>query len=145
VAVRCLRRTPPLSSGNHPFACIHTDVCETLGPLTARPKPSRPAMTLPRLSAKSKRGIYYEMFHGRRVYVAIRSDGKRLNRLGTPIGQDTEDDVIARLAVALDASDPLPPPASVGVGRRLRQGLRSFRLPRSAATLRPCALRLIGP
>lgn len=61
---------------------------------------SRPAV-LPR-------GVYAEWFHGWRVYFAVTSTGARLNTVGVPIADETDDDVIVRLADALAACDPLP-------------------------------------
>lgn len=86
------------------------------------------------------RGIYYKLFHGHRVYRARRSDGRWLNRIGVPVGLETEDDVIARLAVALAASDPLPPSEPVGRPRRYRPACQSARPARSAATPPPAVV-----
>lgn len=103
------------------------------------PEPPAP-MTLPRLRPILARGIYYEMFCGHRVYFAIRSDGKRLNRIGVPIGGDTEADIICRLVAALDVSDPLPLSAQA-----VRRPARSRPRGRSVAALAACGLRLIAP
>jgi hypothetical protein len=68
------------------------------------------------------RGIHFEWYHGHKVHFAVDSKGQRLPFLGVPIGDETEDDVIARLADSLDGAEPQPCPdwASIwaGVGTR---------------------------
>ena len=60
---------------------------------------------------ESPRGIYWELFHGHRVYYAVTSRDERLPFVGVPIGMETERDVIGRLAECLDVADPLAAPS----------------------------------
>jgi hypothetical protein len=98
-------------------------------------------MTLPRLAPLLEPGIHWELFRGHRVYFAIDHQGERIPLPGVPIGQETYDDVISRLADALDASAPRPRPVPVGRRRgclaRLRDQVRD--------RLHAPALRLISP
>lgn len=63
------------------------------------------------------RGLYFDLFHGFRVWKAMTSWGEWLPGIRVPIGTETELDVICALADALDAADPLPPSASTGATR----------------------------
>jgi hypothetical protein len=111
------------------------------------PASSRPAMSdtvvSPLAFPRSPRGIYYEMYHGHRVYRARCADGRWLNMIGVPIGLETEAEVICRLWVALSIVDPLPP-SSRPVGRS--GSCRGARRPaRSEASPVRHGLRLIAP
>jgi hypothetical protein len=78
---------------------------------TRLPEPPRmfPASSAP-ADLPLDRGIYYDLFHGYRVFFAVCSDGQRLPGIRVPIGQETECEAVLSLADALDVAD--PPPSS---------------------------------
>lgn len=104
-------------------ACLRTDnSCANMESpqRNARLQNEEPMTSPLRLATPRPRyGLHWELYFGHKVHYAIRQDGSRIPLPGVPIGLETEQDVIDRLAVALYFSDRSQRPARVSRAPRV--------------------------